>query len=300
MKKRTELLKNILCDDFDLENKYKLYRTAYEIIHPTISKKNISNYKIIINDSLVPLRVFYPEKISELTSVIIYIHGGGWITGSVNSYSKIIREISKRTGKLVVAIDYRLAPEYKFPIGLNDCYSAVKYLYREFEKLSINNENITIMGDSAGGNLAVSVALKARKTQEINIQKQVLIYPALSGEYHGDTKYESLIKNSELDILTVKHLDSFMKLYTNTKKDLDNPLVAPLKETDFTNMPETLVVTGDIDPLRDEGKEYYKRLKKANVRAKYLNIKFASHGFLNGKDEEIKDEFYQTVIKFLK
>lgn len=300
MKKRTELLKNILCDDFDLENKYKLYRTTYEIIHPTISKKNISNYKIIINDNLVPLRIFYPDKISSLTSVIIYLHGGGWITGSINSYSKICREISKKCNKLVVAIDYRLAPEYKFPTGLNDCYDTIKYLYEEFKNLDIAPENIIIMGDSAGGNLAASVALKARQTKEIDIKKEVLIYPALSGEYKGDTKYESLIQNSKLDLLTVKHLNAFMKLYTNNEKDLENPLVCPLKETDYSNLPTTLIVTGDIDPLRDEGNEYYKRLKKENPKTKYLNIKFASHGFLNGKDEEIKEEFYQTVNKFLK
>lgn len=300
MKKRTELLKNILCDDFDLENKYKLYRTTYEIIHPTISKKNISNYKIIINDSLVPLRIFYPDKISTLTSVIIYIHGGGWITGSINSYSKICLEISKKCNKLVVAIDYRLAPEYKFPIGFNDCYDTIKYLYKEFQSLGIKNEDIIIMGDSAGGNLAASVALKARKTQEIDIKKEVLIYPALSGEYKGKTKYNSLIQNSKLDLLTVKHLDAFMKLYINTEKDLKNPLVCPLQETNYSNLPTTLIITGDIDPLRDEGNEYYQRLKKENPKTKYINIKFASHGFLNGKDEEIKEEFYQEVNNFLK
>lgn len=296
---KKEILKPIT-DEFDLVTRYKLYRTVYEIIHPTISKKNISSYKIVVDDDIVPLRIFYPNKVSNLNSIIIYLHGGGWITGSVNSYSKVCMNIAKMTNNLVIAIDYRLAPEHKFPIPLDDCYKAIKYLYRELSKMGIDDKKITVMGDSAGGNLAVAISLMAREKKEFKIEKEILLYPALSGDYGDDSKYLSVIENSNYDLLTAKHLKNFMSLYIRDKKDLDNPLVCPLKEKNFKNLPSTLVMTGDVDPLRDEGKAYFELLKKENKRMKYVNIKFAGHGFITAKDEEIKTEVFDEINKFLK
>lgn len=296
---KKEILKPIT-DEFDLASRYKLYRTVYEIIHPTISKKNISSYKIIVDESVVPLRIFYPEKISNIKSIIIYIHGGGWVTGSVNSYSKVCMDIAKNTSNLVVAIDYRLAPEHKFPIPLEDCYRAVNFLYKELINIGIDNKKIIIMGDSAGGNLAAAISLIAREKKDFKIEKEILLYPALSGDYKEDSKYESIIKNSKYDLLTAKHLNNFMKLYIREKKDLDNPLVCPLKEKSFKNLPTTLIITGDVDPLRDEGYAYYELLKNENKKNKYLNVKFAGHGFISSKDEEIKNELYNEINKFIK
>lgn len=299
MSKKDVLNDNIIGNDFDTENKYKLYRTVYEIIHPTISKKNISSYKIVLDDNLSPLRVFYPEKVSTISSVIIYIHGNSYVSGSINSYSKICKGIAKKCNKLVIAIDYKSDLGYKFPIGLNECYETIKYLYQELEKVNIDPNKIILMGDSTGGNIVVSITLKAREDKSIKISKEVLIYPVLSGDYNKKSKYQSIIKNSELDLLTVKHLNLFMKNYVNKKSDLKNPLISPLEETNYKDLPPTLIITGDLDPVRDEAIEYFDRLKKENIKTEHLNITFATHGFLNSNDEEIKKEFYTAVNKFM-
>ncbi len=288
-------LKNIQGDSFGLENKYKLYRTVYEIIHPTISKKNISSYKIVLKDDLVPLRIFYPDKVSSLKSVIIFIHGDDSITNCDHSYAKICRDIAKRCNRLVIALDYKNPLEYKFPISLDECYETIGFLYKELVKLDIREEDIVLMGDSFGANLLASISLKNREDKKFKINKEVLLYPVLSNEYVGKDTSKTLAPVDHITSLTIKKVNNFFDFYVGDKNCIEDFLVCPLKNNNYKNLPTTLIVTGGLDPLKKQGLEYYKRLKQENDRSEILDISFASHGFLNSSDEEILDEFYTKV-----
>ena len=276
-------------DDFGTEDTYKLYRTIYEILHPTISKKNISNYKIIIQENLIPLRIFYPKKISKIDKIIIYIHGQTWITNGRKNYTEVCSEIVKETNSLLIALDYELKTKYEET--LKECYETIEYLYQGLERIEIKKENIILMGDSIGASILANISMGEKN---LPIEKLILLYPALNLTFENIDQFPSIEQNNKLDLLTVKHLLTFKKKYIDK-----TTYKSPLQEKIKNNFPKTLMITGDLDPLRDEGKEFYNKLKKDKMSIKYVNIKFASHGFLNSKDEESIEECLKEINKFI-
>ena len=161
MIKLVKYMKKVVGDNFDLDVKYKLFRNVYEIMHPSISKKNISNYKIVIDEDVFPLLVFYPKKVTNLDSVVIYLSGIGDICGCKGKYSNICKEISEKCDKLVIAIDY-FENEIKFPSTLDKCYKTVMTLIERLNEININSDKITLMGDSFGANIVSAINIKAR------------------------------------------------------------------------------------------------------------------------------------------
>lgn len=278
--------KNIM-DDFGTEDTYKLYRTVYEIIHPTISKRNISNYKIIIDEDLVPLRIFYPKKISKLEKAIIYIPGKSWIVSGIKNYTDVCLELVKELDTIVIALDYELEDNYNKTV--DTCYKTLKYLIEGLNRVGIEKDKITVMGDSTGA----SVLANACSEKESIIPKQILLYPALNLTFEEKEKYPSLEQNNKLDLLTLSHLKTFAKNYIN------DDYKSPLKNNNYKTWPTTLIITGDLDPVRDEGIELGKILKQENKKSKAINIKFATHGFLNNKDEETIEESMKEIKKFI-
>src|SRR5574344_915538 len=170
-------------NDFDDFERYKLYRDVYEIIHPTISKKNISNYKIVLKDNLLPLRVFYPEKITPETKIIIYFHGSGNLNSNHHIYSKVCKNIVKNTNTMLIAIDYPDFKKNSYSSVVANCYSILKYLYNNLEELGILNSNIILMGDSIGATIVISLSLMVRLKKDFIINKEILLYPIISGNY---------------------------------------------------------------------------------------------------------------------
>ena len=276
---------NIIKNDFGSEDTYKLYRTVYEIIHPTISKKNISNYKIMIQEDLVPLRIFYPKKISTITRVILYIHGKRWMINGFYSYKEVCERLVQEMDTLVIVLDYENNTYQKI---VEQSYQTIKYLYEGLNRVGIEKENIITIGDSVGASILSSVVLMDKSM----IKKEILLYPAL--DFSFKTKYPSMEQNSQIDLLTMNHLRTYCNKYIDLKK-----YDSVMSEKDYSDWPNTLVITGDLDPLRDEGEEFSKRLRKTNKKSKYINIKFASHGFLNSKDEEAKDECFVEMKNFI-
>ena len=276
---------NIIKNDFGSEDTYKLYRTVYEIIHPTISKKNISNYKIMIQEDLVPLRIFYPKKISTITRVILYIHGKRWMINGFYSYKEVCERLVQEMDTLVIVLDYENNTYQKI---VEQSYQTIKYLYEGLNRVGIEKENIITIGDSVGASILSSVVLIDKSI----IKKEILLYPAL--DFNFKTKYPSMEQNSQIDLLTMNHLRTYCNKYIDLKK-----YNSVMNEKDYSDWPNTLVVTGDLDPLRDEGEEFSKRLRKTNKKSKYINIKFASHGFLNSKDAEAKDECFVEMKNFI-
>ena len=235
----------------------------------------------------VPVRLYFPSEEAmsgepvegEKYPVLLFFHGGGWVTESVENYDRVCSRMAQSTGHIVMSVEYRLAPEYRFPVPLEDCYAAAKALYTGHLVLPADPDRITIIGDSAGGNLAAAVCLKARDTGEFIPKKQILIYPALNNCYTEGSPYKSVQENGEGYLLTAVKMEDYLKLYESSPEDRQNPYFAPILEKDLSHMPETLILTAEFDPLRDEGEEYGKRLKEANNYVEIHRIPDALHGY---------------------
>ena len=235
----------------------------------------------------VPVRLYFPSEEAmsgepvegEKYPVLLFFHGGGWVTESVENYDRVCSRMAQSTGHIVMSVEYRLAPEYRFPVPLEDCYAAAKALYTGHLDRPADPDRITIIGDSAGGNLAVAVCLKARDTGEFIPKKQILIYPALNNCYTEGSPYKSVQENGEGYLLTAVKMEDYLKLYESSPEDRQNPYFAPILEKDLSHMPETLILTAEFDPLRDEGEEYGKRLKEANNYVEIHRIPDALHGY---------------------
>ena len=278
-------------DDFGTEDTYKLYRTVYEIIHPTISKKNISDYKIIIQEDLVPLRIFYPKKISKLEKAIIYVPGKLWIVNGIKNYAEVACNLVKETDTIIIALDYSFQEKNSYNQTVEKCYQTIKYLLKGLDRLGMPKDNITLLGDSLGASIIANANISSNECLEV---KEILLYPALNLLFEEREKYPSLDQNNKLDLLTLEHLKIFKNNYIEEKS-----YQSPLKLNNYSTWPNTLIITGDLDPLRDEGIALAKLLRKNNKKAKALNIKFASHGFLNSKDEESIEEAMKEIKKFI-
>ena len=279
-------------NEFDKEIKYKLFRSVKEILHPTISKRNVSNYRIVIKEDIYPIRVFYPKKVTGINKIIIYLHGNGKITNCTSKYSDICKKISIKTNTLLIAIDY-YEKKKSFQKMYEKTNKTIKYLYKELEENNIDLNNITLMGDSTGCNIITGI--NYFNNQENKIKKEVLFYPVLSLDYFKSSNYESIKKNKEFNVNLIDNLQEYF-LKIAYKKDLNNKLLNPLK-TSQKNTPKTLILVGKVDSLKDEAEEYYNLLNK-NKR-KYYEIPFCSHGFLNNMDKELETEIFEKLNKFL-
>lgn len=280
-------------NEFDKEIKYKLYRTIREIIHPTISKKNISNYVIVLDDKILPMRIFYPQKVSKINKIIIFIHGDGKVTNSHSKYSKICKNIALKTNSLLIALEYEKI-KYKYNKMYKDIFSTIKYLYEELEKNNINSKDICIMGDSTGCNIITGINYLNKG--KINIYKEILFYPTISLEYFEISKYKSIVKNNTFNKNLLSHLQNYFS-YIVPKKSFQDKLLNPLKLDSYDNVPSTLIFSGKIDSLNDEAKEYYHFLN--NNKNKYIEVPFSAHGFLNNLDKELEKEIIEEINLFL-
>lgn len=281
-------------DNFDTEKKYKLYRTVYEILHPTISKRNISNYKIILGDELLPVRAFYPKKVSNISKVMLFICGNGSITKCYGKYSDICKELALESDHLVIAIDYDEFINKKYDILYEKIYEMIKYLYKELLECGISDENITLCGDSTGANLVVSVTRRGILENTFKVLKEILFYPTTSLEYFGKTKIESLLKDDSVSLELLGNLKNYYKKICYKKSDLNSEILCPLKIKKLDEFPRTLIFTGNVDVLKDEGFMYYEKFKNNS----YVEIPFYGHGFLCKDDFDMKKEVYLQINKF--
>lgn len=212
------------------------------------------DYKIYNGSHEVPVRLYMPgEAVVPEPSVLLFFHGGGWVTESIDNYERICSRMAVATGHIVVSVEYRLAPEYPFPIGLEDCYAVAKALFTQEFILNVPADKITIIGDSAGGNLAAAICQMARDKGEFMPKRQILIYPAVNNDYTESSPYPSVQENGTDFLLTAGKMQDYIEFYKRSEEDKENPYFAPIKAKDFTNLPRTLVLTAEFDPLRDEG-----------------------------------------------
>lgn len=259
--------------DINIKNNYELYRKIQS--KSLLTKKS----QKIIEDNIT-FNIFTPKHV-KTDKMIIYIHGGGWTTGNVKTYSYLLTNLANELKRNIIAIEYPLAPEYPFPIGFNVCYQGVKIIFNKANEFNIDTKDIIIMGDSAGANLATAICIKARKAKEFQIKKEILIYPIVQTNFKNNHKFKSIEENGYQYFLTKKMINDYLELYLKSPKDYQNIYVAPLYAKWLFHMPETLIITADLDPLRDEGYAYAKKLKRYFNKVTYYNMKGVIHGFFN-------------------
>ena len=217
----------------------------------------------------VPVRVY---TAGDPTRSVVYFHGGGFVVGGLDSHDDICAEICAQTGYRVVAVDYRLCPENLHPAQFQDSWSATEWVVEEF------GDPIVLAGDSAGGNLAASVAHYARGRLD-KVLGQVLIYPGLG----GDPSKGSYLEHAHAPMLTQEDCLFYEKMRCGGVVPQDDPTFAPLLDGDFSNLPPTVVFTADCDPLRDDGPAYCDKIVAAGGVAHCVNEMGMIHGYLRAR-----------------
>jgi len=250
----------------------------------TPRQKKLLDTTFIVSDLHIPARIYYPTKksLSGNQPVILFFHGGGFVFGSVEQYNLMVSKLARVTGQIVVSVDYSLAPEYPFPAAINDCYAAFQWIRQNGSGLGADTSRITLMGDSAGGNLATVVTLMCRDRHIPQPSCQVLLYPAVT---FLDTKYPSMTyfleEPAQPYILSESFLKSVRIAYEGKEgNDLD-PYISPLEARLSSNLAPALIITAECDPLRDSQREYAKELEDAGVQVTYLEYSGMFHGFMS-------------------
>lgn len=287
--------------DVDLGDRYKLQRKIIRIAnHHRKPPYKMWDHVVAYENHAIPVRIFAPSE-RESKSIILFFHGGGWITGFIDSYDRVCANLAEMTGHSVVSVDYRSAPEYRFPAAPEDCYRVTREIFLEPSLLQTEPDRITIMGDSAGGNLAAAVSLMARDRGEFLPARQILLYPCAYHDHTEQSPYASARSGHKKYLLTAKRINDYMALYMADEKDLQNPYFAPLASKDFRNQPDTLIITAEHDPLRDEAEDYGKRLKEAGNTVEVHRIPDALHGFFTMPPffSQVWD-CYKIILNFLK
>lgn len=264
------------------------------------------NYQIYNGNFEVPTMIFFPHQKAfenagpNLYKVMLFIHGGGWVTESVENYERICARLANATEQIVVSIDYRLAPENKFPTGLEDCYAVAKAVFTNRFILNVDPEDITLIGDSAGGNLTAALSLMARDRGEFMPKRQILIYPAVYNDYSDKSPFASVQENGTDYLLTAGKMQDYIDLYAGSEEDKKNPYFAPLLAEDLSDQPDTLIITAQFDPLRDEGDAYGQRLREAGNHVEVAQIQDALHGyFALGINNSYVKESFDYMNRFL-
>ena len=216
----------------------------------------------------VPIRRYRPAKITT-ESVLLYLHGGGFVVGSLQSHHAICAEIAKAVGAELVSVDYRLAPEHVWPAQTDDCFAVLKQLIGE-------GKQVVLIGDSAGGNLAAGLALRVRDEGLSGVIGQVLIYPALGGDLVSGS-YEEMAYAPGLTTADVAYYRAVLK------EPQDEPVAHPLKATDLSDLPPTYITVAHFDPLRDDGRIYAERLRQAGVEAVFRDEPQMVHAWLRAR-----------------
>jgi len=222
----------------------------------------------------IPCRLYRPSAKTDI-GLLVFFHGGGWVIGDLNSHDGVCRSLANKSGHAVLSVDYRLAPEHKFPAAFDDCVAAVKWAFENAKSLGIDNSHMAVGGDSAGGNLAAAVAL----AEVVPLKFQMLIYPAV------DMRMESpsINENANAPILTKAVMSWFVAHYMSGDADRTNINASPMLASDelLKKMPPAIVITAQYDPLRDEGEAYGKRLVENGVSTTITRYNGAFHGFFN-------------------
>ncbi len=226
----------------------------------------------------IPLRAYRPmgTAANDVLPALVYYHGGGWLLGDLDSHDVACRHYANAAKCRVVSVDYRMAPEYKFPAAVDDCAAATGWAIAQADALGIDRKRVAVGGDSAGGNLAAVMAIMARDCDLPSLVFQLLVYPVTDlGMTH-----ESYRRVTEGVPLTSRTMDWFIDHYLHGPKDRADWRASPLRAADLSGVAPALVLTASYDPLCDEGVAYAERLEREGVRVIHLHFSDQLHGFV--------------------
>lgn len=294
------LLKILSYPTISLKKFYRVYRKVLEIVNPHFKPLyRMMDHRMLFDGREIPVRVFLPAK-GRSDGALIFFHGGGWIAGNIDTYTGVCANMANKTNRMVISVDYRLAPEHPFPAGLEDCYFVAKECFFNPDLLKCSPEDIALIGDSAGGNLAAAVSLMAMDRGEFLPSSQILLYPSTYFDHSESSPFPSITENGNDYLMTSKRIRDYMDMYVQDKKYAASPYVAPMTAERPYPQPDTLIITAEYDPLRDEGEAYGKRLRKFGNYVKIYRINGALHGFFsfNIRTHFVEDS-YRIINSFL-
>ena len=229
-------------------------------------------------DGPIPLRVYRPRGVAADAPLpgLVFFHGGGWVIGDLDTHDVLCRQLTAEAGITVVAVDYRLAPEAKFPAAADDAWAATRWVVAHADRLGIDARRLAVGGDSAGGNLAAVVSLLARDASAPAIAFQTLLYPVTD----VGIEWPSYREFAEGYLLTSQSMRWFIGHYLAAEKEAVDWRVSPLRAPSLRGLPPAVIVTAGFDPLRDEGEAYARALRDAGVRVDYVCYGGMIHGFV--------------------
>jgi acetyl esterase len=230
----------------------------------------------VTEDGKIRLRIFRPLETSSLP-VIVYFHGGGFVQGDIDTHDATCRRLAKHNQCVVVSVDYRLAPEFPYPIPGEDCYAATLWVVAHAKSFGGNPDRVVVMGDSAGGNLATVVCMMARDQTGPALAGQLLIYPALD----ATLSMPSINTYGTGYFLTKELIAWYVNHYCGKTENKRLPYLSPIFAENLRQLPPTVIVTAEFDPLKDEGELYATRLREAGNAVHYTEYKRMIHGFLS-------------------
>jgi acetyl esterase len=242
---------------------------------PTLPVAAVANRVIPGPAGDLPVRIYTPNGTGPFP-LMVFFHGSGFVVCNLDTHDGTCRNLCNAAGCVVVSVDYRLAPENKFPAGPDDCYAATKWAHAHARELNADPSHIVIAGDSAGGNLVAVVALMVRDKGGPALCGQLMIYPVTDYYTPGHPSY---VENAEGYGLSAAGMRWFWGHYLTSATEADNPYVSPLRATNLRGLPPALIITAEYDVLRDEGERYGKRLAEAGVPTKVTRYDGMHHGF---------------------
>ena len=253
------------------------YDTTAGLLQKRPPRIKTIDHQIDLGDDQMRIREYIPKNFKENDHSMLYFHGGGFSIGSIRTHDPVCKFLSEMLGWKIFSVEYRLAPEHRFPIPLEDCDKSMDWLIENADQFEIDINKIAVGGDSAGGNLAACLCIKRIEEGKIQPERQILFYPAVDtgGEYESIKTF-----TDGYFLLTKELLEWFGNNYLD-ESDHTNIYAAPMNYDKLEMVPPALIITAGFDPLRDEGKAYAEMLQKNGVKVDYKEYPSLIHGFLN-------------------
>jgi len=235
----------------------------------------VADHRVPVTGGEITVRVYRPAGVGP-HPVLVFYHGGGWVIGDLYTHDGICRSIVNAAGCAVASVDYRLAPEFKYPTPVDDSYAGLLWVVANATRLGLDAARVAVGGDSAGGNLAAVMALMARDRRGPRLLLQILVYPVTNYDFNTISYRE----NATGFVLSTEDMRWFWRHYLSREEQGREPLVSPLLAKSLADLPPALVITAGCDPLRDEGEAYAGRLRDAGVAVTLTQYSGMFHGFL--------------------
>tara|TARA_B100000676_G_scaffold301100_1_gene347778 strand:- start:12384 stop:13322 length:939 start_codon:yes stop_codon:yes gene_type:complete len=282
----------------DTAEEQRRFWTAYTaaLNEPAPANMEVWDEAVPMGDHAVPVRLYRPAGLESPAPAVMYMHGGGFMLGDLDSSDAVAWGFAQQVGAVVVSVDYRLTPEHPYPAAVDDCWATLLWMQQEAERLGIDSLRIAVAGDSAGGNLGAVMALKARDTGALSLCGAAIIYPG-TGLDQNRPSYREFADGPGLTTAgTVKYRD----LYIPHDRDTNDPYARPVMAKNLSNLPPFWVHSAGIDPIRDDGRVFAAKLAESGNNVTYREADGMIHGFMRARFRSADAAHeYDLICRFL-